>query len=74
MKSLDAPGTYTFGFVIDGPQGRGQGTLPGITVLNQPGPPLGLSWAIGSLPFVGLVAFLVVAWRRTRPARQPLTL
>lgn len=73
VHSLDAPGNYTLGFVIDGPLGRGQGTLPaGLTVLDQPGPPLGLSWAIGSLPFLGLIAFLVVAWRRVRPARQPL--
>jgi hypothetical protein len=73
VKSLNAPGSYTFGFVIDGPMGHGEGTLPGITVLDQPGPPLALSWAIGSLPFVGLVAFLAVAWRRTRPGRHTLT-
>jgi hypothetical protein len=74
VKSLNAPGNYSFGFTIDGSQGHGQGTLTGITVLNQPGPPLGLSWAIGSLPFVGLLALLVVAWRRTGPGRQPLTI
>jgi len=74
VKSLNAPGSYSFGFIIDGPQGHGHGTLTGVTVLNQPGPPLGLSWAIGSLPFVGLVTLLVVAWRRTRPGRQPLTI
>ncbi|HEY0812000.1 MAG TPA: hypothetical protein VGE11_01865 [Pseudonocardia sp.] len=74
VKSLNAPGTYTFTFAIDGPQGHGEGTLTGVQVLDQPGPPLGLSWAVSSLPFVGLVAFLVIAWRRTRPRQHTLTL
>jgi hypothetical protein len=73
VKALNAPGNHSFGFIIDGPQGHGEGTLAGVNVLDQPGPPLALSWAIGSLPFVGLVTFLVVAWRRTQSGRQPLT-
>lgn len=74
VKALDVPGTYSIGFVINGPQGRGSGTLQGVTVLSQPGPPLALSWAVGSLPFVALVAFVVIAWRRVRPARHPITI
>lgn len=74
VKSLDAPGDYSFGFAIDGPLGHGEGTLPGVTVLNQPGPPLGLSWAICALPFLGLVGFFVVAWRRTQPGGQRLAI
>jgi hypothetical protein len=73
VKALNAPGTYTFGFAINGPQGHGEGTLNGVTVLNQPGPPLALSWIVGSLPFTALIAFLIIAWRRTQPGRQPLT-
>jgi hypothetical protein len=69
VKALDAPGSYNFGFQIAGPQGVGQGMLRGVQVLNQPGPPLALSWTIGSLPFLGLVAFIAVAWRRTQPGR-----
>jgi hypothetical protein len=72
VKALSTAGTYNFGFAIDGPQGHGQGTLGGVQVLNQPGPPLTLSWSVGSLPFLGLVVFLAVAWRRTQPGRQPL--
>ncbi|HEY4019850.1 MAG TPA: hypothetical protein VGM75_14245 [Pseudonocardiaceae bacterium] len=72
VKSLDAPGNYNIGFIIDGPQGRGQGMLTGVTVLDQPGPPLPLSWAVGSLPFGALLVFLVIAWRRTRPGRRRL--
>jgi hypothetical protein len=72
-KALNAPGSYSFGFAIDGPLGHGEGTLQGVTALNQPGPPLALSWTIGSLPFVGLLVLIGVAWRRTQAGRQPLT-
>jgi hypothetical protein len=61
--ALDAEGEWTMRFVIDGPEGRGEGVLL-LPVLEQPGPPLALSWSISVLPLVGLVAFLVVAWRR----------
>jgi hypothetical protein len=74
VQSLNAPGAYTFGFAVDGPLGRGEGTLPGLTVLAQPGPPMALSWLVGSLPFVGLIAFFAIAWRRTRPGRRSLAL
>jgi hypothetical protein len=72
VKALNAPGSYSFTFTIDGPQGRGQGTLHGVTVLNQPGPPLPLSWAVASLPLVLLAAFLAVAWRRSKSIGPPV--
>ena len=72
VKALNVPGTYSLGFAIDGPLGHGQGSLNGVQVPNQPGPPLALSWMVGSLPFLGLIVFIVVAWRRTQPGRQPL--
>ncbi|GAA3537873.1 hypothetical protein GCM10022419_017300 [Nonomuraea rosea] len=37
--------------------------------MEQPGPPLALSWALCTLPVLGLIAFLVAAWRRHRPSR-----
>jgi hypothetical protein len=74
VKALNAPGVYSFGFAIDGPLGHGNGSLLGVTVLNQPGPPLALSWTVGSLPFLGLIVVLAVAWRRIRPARQALAI
>jgi hypothetical protein len=67
-------GPYSFGFQITGPQGVGQGLLTGVQVLDQPGPPMLLSWTIGSLPFLGLLAFIGIAWRRSQPGRQPLTI
>jgi len=72
IESLDTAGVYSFRFAVDGPQGRGEGTLRGVEVLSQPGPPLALSWTVGSLPLVALVALIVIAWRRLRPGRRPL--
>lgn len=66
VRSLPVAGDWKFQFTIDGPQGTGTGALTGLNVLDQPGPPLGLSWSISTLPLFGLVALIVVAWRRTR--------
>jgi hypothetical protein len=66
VRALPAAGNWTFRFVLNGPAGTGSGELSSLQVLGQPGPPLGLSWAISTLPLIGLVALLVVAWRRTR--------
>jgi hypothetical protein len=72
VQAFNAPGTYSLEFVINGPQGQGRGTLSDVTILNQPGPPLPLSWTIGLLPFIALIVFIAVAWRRTKPGAQPL--
>jgi hypothetical protein len=72
VRALNNAGTYTFTFAIDGPQGHGEGTLAGLEVLSQPGPPLAVSWTVGSLPGVALIVLIAVAWRRTRPGKQPL--
>jgi hypothetical protein len=69
VRSLSTAGQWSFTFTINGPQGQGTGTFD-ITVLDQPGPPLALSWALCTLPVVGLIAFLVVVWRRHRPSRH----
>lgn len=66
IQALPAPGTWTFRFDIEGPAGVGTGELKNLQVMEQPGPPVGLSWAISTIPLFGLIAFIVVAWRRTR--------
>lgn len=65
IYSLQQEGSWTFRFTVDGPRGRGVGETT-FAVLEQPGPPMGLSWAISTIPLVGLVWFLVVVWRRDR--------
>ncbi|WP_067723264.1 hypothetical protein [Nocardia yamanashiensis] len=67
VRSLDKQGDWIFRFAIDGPQGHGEGELRALPVLEQPGPPLGLSWGVSSLPLLALIAFLTYAWRRTKP-------
>jgi hypothetical protein len=65
VKALSDPGDWTFAFTVDGPEGPGTGELV-LPVQEQPGPPMGLSWAISTVPLFGLVALIVIAWRRTR--------
>lgn len=72
VHSLDVAGDYSIGFAVDGPQGHGEGKFTGLVVQSQPGPPLALSWVVGSLPLVVLVVFLVLAWRRLEPGRLAL--
>ena len=71
VYAINTPGTYTIGFTIKGPEGTGTGATAPLTVLPQPGPPFALSWAGCSLPFVGVVALIIVGWRRTRAGRAP---
>lgn len=66
IHALPAPGTWTFRFDIEGPAGPASGELKNLQVMEQPGPPMGLSWAISTIPLFGLVGLVVVAWRRTR--------
>jgi hypothetical protein len=70
IQSLSTAGKWSFTFAINGPKGQGTGTLDNVTVLDQPGPPLALSWALCTLPVLGLIAFLAIAWRRHRPSRH----
>jgi len=64
VESLDSPGTWTLRFTIDGPQGEGTGDLA-VDVLEQPGPPLALSWLVGLTPLALTLAFFAVVWMRT---------
>ena len=65
IYSLESEGRWTFRFTVDGPAGPGVGETS-FEVLEQPGPPMGLSWAISTVPLIALVVFLVVVWRRNR--------
>lgn len=64
--SLDTAGTYAIDLRVEGPEGAATGSLQGLEVLPQPGPPLALSWAVCSIPFVGLVVLVAVGWGRAR--------
>lgn len=66
IQALPADGPWTFHITVDGPAGRGEGSLTGIPVLEQPGPPLALSWFVAGLPVLAMLGFVTIAWRRTR--------
>lgn len=70
VESLNSSGTWTLRFMIDGPQGQGTGDLA-VDVLEQPGPPLALSWLIGLAPLALTMVFFAVVWIRTDAARKP---
>jgi len=67
VVALPQAATWDFTFDIDGEQGHGHGTLHGVRVLDQPGPPLGISWAVTALPPVAMIVYLARGWRRNRP-------
>jgi hypothetical protein len=72
VESLDSPGTWTLRFTIDGPQGEGTGDLT-VDVLEQPGPPLALSWLVGLIPLALTSMFLALVWTRTDGRRNAET-
>ncbi|ASQ99973.1 hypothetical protein [Streptomyces sp. 11-1-2] len=74
VQALPEPGTVSFTFDIDGPAGRGRGTLRNVGVLDQPGPPVAISWTVCAIPPVGMLAYLAVGWRRNRPSEKVATL
>lgn len=64
VESLDTSGTWTLRFAVDGPQGEGTGDLA-VDVLEQPGPPLALSWLVGLAPLAVTLSLVAVVWIRT---------
>jgi hypothetical protein len=65
VHSFDSAGTWTLRFEIEGPDGTGTANLA-VDALNQPGPPLALSWAIGLIPLMLTLAFFTAVWLRTK--------
>ncbi|MGW5334647.1 hypothetical protein [Streptomyces bauhiniae] len=70
IYALPEAGTWDLTFDIDGDAGHGRGTLEDIAVLDQPGPPLALSWTVVALPSAGMLTFLAVGWRRNKPGKK----
>lgn len=70
VQALPEPGRWDLTFDINGPEGRAKGTLADLTVLDQPGPPLSVSWTVCALPVLAMLAFLITAWRRNKPSQR----
>lgn len=67
--ALDEAGDWAFTVGLDGPQGTGTGEMI-IPVLEQPGPPLGLSWLVSTGPLIVILGILAAAVRRGGRARM----
>jgi hypothetical protein len=61
--ALDEPGDWVFTFGLDGPQGPATAEMI-LPVLEQPGPPLGLSWLVSTGPLIVIAGILAAAVRR----------
>jgi hypothetical protein len=61
--ALDEPGDWKFTFGLDGPRGAATADMI-VPVLDQPGPPLGLSWLVSTGPLIVILGVLVAAVRR----------
>lgn len=66
IRSLDTQGSWAIRFALDGPAGPGTGELRTLTVLEQPGPPMAVSWSISLIPLIVLAVLITIAWRRTK--------
>ena len=71
LISLSDPGPWTMDLAIEGPLGPGRATIGPIDVGLRPGPPPLPMYLIALIPFLAIVAAIVVAWRRVRPGSTP---
>jgi hypothetical protein len=61
--ALDEPGDWVLTFGLDGAQGPATADMI-LPVLEQPGPPLGLSWLVSTGPLIVILGILAAAVRR----------
>jgi hypothetical protein len=73
VTALPEEGQWKFQFEIDGPQGKGTGSLD-VVLLPRPAflPPL-INWSLGLLPCIGIIALVSVAWRRAKTGKRAET-
>jgi hypothetical protein len=63
-------GQWELQFVIDGPEGQGEGSLA-VVLLEKPAfLPRLIAFLIAFLPFMFLLTVIVIAWRRDQPNLQ----
>ncbi|NBE95281.1 hypothetical protein FE391_16890 [Nonomuraea sp. KC401] len=72
VVSLPEEGTWQFEFAVEGPGGISTGVLP-IRTIEQPGPPLALSWTVALTPWAPVALLVAMGWRRTRRLRRSAT-
>jgi hypothetical protein len=73
LIALPTEGPWTIELTVSGPEGVGHGIFGPMNLIEAPGPPPALSWAIGVLPPLLLLTGLgVAAWRRFPSATRRL--
>ncbi|MGP3958076.1 hypothetical protein ACTWPT_18890 [Nonomuraea sp. 3N208] len=72
VVSLTEEGTWRFEFAVERPGGRATGVLP-VQVIEQPGPPLSLSWTIALAPWAPVAVLVVWGWGCSRRIRRAAT-
>lgn len=65
--ALPDQGTWTFDFTVNGPDGKGTGTVA-LPVGPRPGPSLPLSWAVAVFPAIAMIPVFVILFMRGRRA------
>lgn len=73
LIALPVEGPWLIELTVTGPEGTGHGTFGPMNLIEAPGPPPALSWAIGLAPPLLLLTGLgVAAWRRFPPGTRRL--
>ncbi len=70
--ALPEEGVWTLRLDIAGVEGAGTGSLP-VAVGPRPGPPILVGWLLPLAVGGVMIAAVVAAWRKARPARDPET-
>ncbi|MEO3794386.1 hypothetical protein ABGB14_29590 [Nonomuraea sp. B10E15] len=69
VVSLPEEGTWRFEFAVERAGATSTGVLP-VQAIDQPGPPLGVSWTIALLPWAPVLVLVAAGWARTRAIRR----
>ncbi|TDD22715.1 hypothetical protein [Nonomuraea diastatica] len=72
VVSLPEEGTWRFEIAVEGPDGTSTGVLP-LPAIEQPGPPMPLSWTVALAPWAPVTLLLAGSWLRTRRIRRSVT-
>jgi hypothetical protein len=71
--SFPEQGQWKYTFAIDGPQGRGEGSLDVVFLERPPFLPSVVNWSLAFLPFIALIILITVGWLRVKPGKRAET-
>ncbi len=71
--SFPEQGQWKYQFSINGPQGRGTGSLDVVFLERPPFLPSLVNWSLGFIPFIALIILMIISWLRVRPGKRAET-